>query len=342
MTAVVLAVDLGGTKVEAALVEPEGRIRHGSRHRAPTGLRTTGVQLEDAVRNVVRAALQAVQPGDVLSGAGIGAAGPVHRAAGTISPLNLAVSEFPITQIVADAVGARVPVQLGLDGQCIAVAEATFGAARDAESSVSMVVSTGVGGGIVLGRQQVYGDRGNAGHIGQMRVTTGWNGEPRSGTLEEIASGPAAVAWARARGWTGSSGEDLARDAEQSSKIAREAIVNSAEAIGNVLAGLSAVLDIELFVIGGGFSYAAADYPELVQATARRLAVLPATHNLVVKRAALGNDAPLVGAACLVGNGNGGRAWERTSKEPMRSAASLKGRDPRNNAESATMHTPEM
>lgn len=296
----VLAVDLGGTKVEAALIAADGTVVDGSRHRAPTGSGASADSLTDAVSRVVRRAAGSLPGGDRIRGMGIGSAGPVDVPGGTVSPLNLHVDRFPIVAVATRALALDVPVRLGLDGLCIALAEARYGAARDARSSVSFVVSTGVGGGIVWNGLPLEGERGNAGHIGQLRVTMDTDDGPRAGTLEDLAAGPGSVRWARTRGWSGSSGEDLARDAADGDVTARAAIVRSATAVGHALAGVSALLDIDRFVIGGGFSYASADYTEIVQSTSRQLAILPATRVIDVRRAALGVDAPLVGAACLV------------------------------------------
>ncbi len=294
-----LAVDLGGTKVEAALVR-DGVVLEGTRHRAPTGRSADADALTAAVRDVVGRTLAAVPAGARIDGAGIGSAGPVDRHAGTISPLNLPVEDFPLAWVVADVVGDDVPVVLALDGTCIALAEARYGAARDVDSSVSMVVSTGVGGGIVLGGAVVPGDSGNAGHVGQLRLAaTRPVDDPREDTVEEIASGPGSVRWARAQGWRGDTGEELSRAAAAGDEIARAAIVRSATAVGQGIASMGALLDVRRYVIGGGFSFVSSDYVELVQQAARAAPRHPATHAPQGGRAGRGGAAPLVGAACL-------------------------------------------
>ncbi|WES66056.1 ROK family protein [Microbacter sp. GSS18] len=295
-----LAVDLGGTKVEAALVADDGTIVAQSRHRAPTGPSAGADIVDAAVREVVEAALAAAASGASIAAVGIGSAGPIDRHAGTVSPLNLPLDGFPLVDSVRAALRDDVPVRLALDGTCIALAEARFGAAKDTADSVSMVVSTGVGGGIILDGRSVQGGSGNAGHVGQLRLSSrAPRGGARDGTLEEIASGPASVAWARDQGWAGTSGEDLARDAAAGHPVARAAIERSAEAVGQAVAGMLALLDIPRFVIGGGFSFVAPDYVALVEAAAHAAAVLPRGHEVRVLRAGLGGDAPLIGAACL-------------------------------------------
>ncbi|WP_267898516.1 ROK family protein [Agromyces laixinhei] len=90
-----------------------------------------------------------------------------------------------------------------------------------------------------------------------------------------------------------------AESAQTGDLVARAAIERSAKAVGQTLAGVCALLDVGLIVIGGGFSLVSGDYVHLVQQSARSAAVLPAARTVRVVRAALGSDAPLVGAALL-------------------------------------------
>ncbi|HEY8590414.1 MAG TPA: ROK family protein, partial [Naasia sp.] len=117
--------------------------------------------------------------------------------------------------------------------------------------------------------------------------------------LESIASGPSAVAWARERGFAGGSGEELAAASAAGDDIARAAIERSARAVGQAVASATALVDVEVVVIGGGFSHAAPDYLDLVRA-ARDRARHPALSRAEVVAAALGDEAPLIGAAALV------------------------------------------
>ena len=300
MNGLVLGVDVGGTKVEAALVDAKGVVLTQTRRRSATGPGAGTAELAAAVQSVVAGALEAQPPGCVLEAVGIGSAGPLHKAAETVSPLNLSVSDFPIVSVVRDVVGTTLPVRLALDGLCIALAESRFGAAVGVSASVSMVVSTGIGGGIVVEGVPLVGEHGNAGHIGQLRVSTDESPDSAAvGTLESVASGPASVAWAQKQGWMGRNGEDLGRSARSGDKLARAAIERSAKAVGQALAGVCALLDVGLIVVGGGFSYVSDDYVDLVELHARRAAVLPAAQTVNVVRAALGADAPLIGASLL-------------------------------------------
>ena len=298
---VALAIDLGGTKVEAALVTAAGEVLAHTVHRAPTGRTATRDDVAAAVRRVAASALDGLGHGDRLVGAGIGSAGPVDLEAGTVAPLNLpAIAGLPIVAIVR-ALAPGLPVRLALDGTCIALAEHGFGAARGARNALAMIVSTGVGGGLVIDGMPVTGVSGNAGHIGQVRLRRRADGQPNTdGTLEAIAAGPPSVAWARARGWSGATGEDLARDYAAGDEVAIAAVRRSAAAVGEAIASVSTLLDLDAAVVAGGFSNVAPDYIELVRAAADEIAVFDYSRRVRIAATGLDGRGPLVGAASLV------------------------------------------
>ncbi len=294
-----LAVDIGGTKLEAALVDAEGRIVPGSRARVATGRDADPARMRRALEEAIGTA-RAARP-DALAGVGVGTAGPLDLDAGTVAPVNMpGLAGFPLRATIAELVDA--PVELALDGQCIALAESRLGAGRGAGTMLGMVVSTGVGGGLVADGRRLGGATGNAGHVGQVRASER-DAEGRLLTVEDIASGPASVAWARAQGWQGTSGEELAAGWARGETIPREAVARSARAVGLLIADVWTLLDLDVAVIGGGFSRVSPDYVEQVAATAAGLSLLPYTRSPRVVRAELGDDAPLVGAASLVMRG---------------------------------------
>ncbi|RUQ03724.1 ROK family protein [Microbacterium sp. HSID17254] len=298
MSRYALAVDVGGTKMEAALVADDGTLVPGSRSRQPTGREATSASLTAAVDAIVRHALAALPADAELVGAGIGSAGPVDRTRGEILPVNMPLARgFGLVDAVgraaSTALGRDVPAVLGHDGGALALAESWLGATQQAGASLSIVVSTGVGGGFVVGGAYVPGASGNAGHLGQVRREGGL-------TLEEIASGPASAAWAREQGWSGATGEDLARDAEAGVAVARAAIERSARAVGEALADAATLVDLDVVAIGGGFSRVSADYIDLVQQALTASAVHEYSRRTRVVRSGLGDEGPLIGAAALV------------------------------------------
>lgn len=298
---VAIAVDLGGTKVEAAVVTTDGEVVEGSVFRSPTGRDRTRDQIGEAVRDVATSALGSLGPGDRLIGIGIGSAGPVDIASGTASPLNLPLAAgLPLVSII-ESVAPGLPIRLALDGTCIALAEHRFGAARGARNALAMVVSTGVGGGLVIDGMPVTGLSGNAGHIGQLRLRARTPGAPATdGTVEDIAAGPSTVAWARAEGWSGTTGEELAAAYAAGDAIAIAAVHRSAEAVGEAIASVSTLLDLDVAVVAGGFSAVAADYIDLVRVAAADSAVFPYARRVEVVSTGLDGRGPLVGAASLV------------------------------------------
>ena len=298
MTRLALALDLGGTKLDAALVSSEGEVLAASRNRVPTGRELTPAGMEQALRTTISTALGQLPADAEFVGVGVGSAGPIDLATGEISPVNMPLLHgFALapsaTRAVADVLG-RDDFATGFrhDGACIALAESWIGAAADARASLSIVVSTGVGGGIVLDGAPVGGASGNAGHLGQLVV-----GDV---TLEQLCSGPSSARWAQEQGWSGATGEDLARDAKAGDRIARAAIERSARFVGLGLANASTLLDLDVIAISGGFSRVSDDYVDLVGAALRETAVLPYAQATRVVRSALGDEGPLVGAAALV------------------------------------------
>ncbi|MGO2933758.1 ROK family protein [Microbacterium sp.] len=298
MTRYALAVDVGGTKLEAALVGEDGVLVPGSRSRQATGREATPVSMNAAIRAVVEHALAALPAGAELAGAGVGSAGPVDRDTGTIIPVNMPQARgYRLADAVRTAasavLGVDVPTVFGHDGGALALAESWLGATRGARASLSIVVSTGIGGGFVVDGQYVPGASGNAGHLGQMRREGGL-------TLEEIASGPASASWAQSQGWTGATGEDLARDAAAGDATARAAIERSARAVGETLADAATLVDLDLIAIGGGFSRVSDDYIDLVQAALTASAAHDYSRAARVVRSGLGDEGPLIGAAAFV------------------------------------------
>lgn len=305
MTDYALAVDLGGTKVEAALVESDGTLVPGSRHRRPTGATATSDELARSVTEAVQdavAALVTARRDDRVIGVGIGSAGPLVGSDGRVSPLNLpAWRGYPLGDLVASLV-PDVPVVTRIDGIAITLAETWVGAARGETNVMGMVVSTGVGGGLLVDGRTIAGPSGNAGHIGHVQVA---GHDERCacgarGCLEAIASGPRTVAWAKREGWQGETGEDLAASAAAGDPVARAAIERSATAVGQAIASTSALLDLDVVAIGGGFSHVSDDYIDIVARTVAGHSDFGFVTSTRVVRSGLSGEGPLIGAAALI------------------------------------------
>ena len=297
-TAPTLALDIGGTKIAAGLVDAEGQVLHENRH--PTPADGDPERVWAAAERAIAEALAAA--GGTVSGAGISSAGPIDLAAGTISPVNIAAWRgFPVRDRVAAAVPG-VPVRLAGDGLCMALGEHWRGAGQGAALLLGMVVSTGIGGGLVLDGVPYDGRTGNAGHVGHVVVDL--DGPACScggrGCVEAIASGPHLAAWARSQGWAGADARELADAAAAGDAIAVRAFDRGGRAIAAMIASVAAVCDLDLVVIGGGVANAGPVLFDPLRAALNDYAALDFITGLRVQPAALGGQAGLVGAAALL------------------------------------------
>ncbi len=302
MAQLALALDLGGTKVESALVDPGGSILPGTRFRQATGQGRSSRELAASVDSVVRKAIATLPAGAELLGAGIGSAGPLELRDGAVSPLNLkAWRGYPL-QAQLQAMLPGTPITLRMDGLCITLAEHWVGAAQGADNVMGMVVSTGVGGGLILGGRAVAGPSGNAGHIGHVEVAGFDDPCPCGGRgcLEAIASGPHTVAWARTQGFTGSTGEELGAAYAAGDPAARAAVKRSGTAIGRAIASATALVDLELVAIGGGFSHVAPELFDFIREPIVERREFAYVRAVRVVPSGLSDDGPLIGAAALV------------------------------------------
>jgi glucokinase len=307
----VLAIDVGGTKLAAALVDTEGRVADTARIDTPTGDRADAETLWRALDGLVSEVLESAGRPDVI-GVGVGCGGPMRWPAGEISPLNIpGWRDFPLRQRLRDAF-PDLPVRLRNDAMCVAIGEHWRGAGRGSDHVLGMVVSTGVGGGLVLGGRIVDGASGNAGHVGHVVVDP--QGPPCGcggrGCLEAIARGPAVVAWAERNGWRGAAGaggRELVEDARRGHDVAVAALHRAGSALGVAIASVTHLLDLEVVAIGGGLTQAGPLLLDPLEETFRAYAGLDYAKRVRVVAAALGQQAGLVGAAALVHEGD--RYW---------------------------------
>lgn len=293
----VLAVDIGGTKVDAAVVTAGGEVVRASVTRRPTGRAATRDEIARNIREAAAGALAAV-PQLHVGAVGVGSAGPIDRPVGAVSPLNLPQAAG---LVVADVLDGLVdgPVHLALDGTCIALAEHWRGALVGCRDAMAIVVSTGVGGGLLLDGRPAVGASGNAGHLGQTFVRTVEDDDVVASTLEAVAAGPGTVAWARSRGWEGESGLDLAASYRSGDEIAVAAVRRSAAAVGQAIAAATTLCDLEAVAIAGGFARVADDYIDLVRAAAQTASVHAYARRCRIVGSGLDGDGPLLGAAAL-------------------------------------------
>ena len=293
----VLAVDIGGTKVDAAVVSIDGEVVRESVSRRPTGRAADRAEIARNVRDAAEAALAAA-PDARVGAIGVGSAGPVDLPSRSVSPLNLPLAAG---LSIDDVLGGLVdgPIHLALDGTCIALAEHWRGALVGSDVAMAIVESTGLGCGFVLRGRPVTGASGNAGHLGQTFVRTIEGDEVVASTLEAVAAGPGTVAWARAQGWVGETGLDLAASHAAGDEIALAAVRRSASAVGQAIAAAATLCDLEAVAIAGGFSHVAPDYIDQVREAAQAASLHDYAKRCRIVGSGLDGDGPLLGAAAL-------------------------------------------
>jgi glucokinase len=282
---VILAIDIGGTKMAAGLMTMRGELVDRAQmivdHSIPAHeLFDSLAALADSM--MVRAAdHHRIRPVCV----GVGCAGPVAINAETVSPLNIPVwRDFPLRARLAEATG--LPVYGDLDAKSLALAEGWLGAAQGRSNFMAMVVSTGVGGGVVLNGQLVDGATGNAGHIGHMTVEP--NGRScvcgARGCLEAEASGRAIEAI------TGRSPTEPSYEIMQ----------RTGDLVGRAIATVCNLLDLDLAVVGGSVALGfGATFFNSAQSALDRHSQLEYSRGARVTPARLGDRGPLVGAGAV-------------------------------------------
>jgi glucokinase len=302
-----LALDIGGTKIAAAVVDAGGRLVTWARTPTPRDLDSEQLwrTLEALFTRVLAEA--GLDDSRELAGVGCGCGGPMEWPAGLVSPLNLpSWRGFPLRDRLAQRLPG-LPVRVHNDAICVAAAEHWRGAGRGHANMLGMVVSTGVGGGLILDGRLVSGASGNAGHIGHIVVdpedgpVCGCGGR---GCVEAIARGPALAAWAQAQGWRpdqpDASGKELADDAAQGHPVGLAAMRRAGRALGIGIASATSLCDLEVVSIGGGLSQAGPLLFDPLADALRAHARLDFTRQVQVVPAALGQSAGLVGAAALI------------------------------------------
>jgi glucokinase len=295
-----LCLDIGGTKIAAGLADPGGALVYTAIR--PTPADGSAEQVWAAVAAMIADALRAAD--GAVAAVGIASAGPIDLHSGSVTPININCWHgFPLRDRVAATVPG-VPVQLGGDGVCMALGEQWRGAGRGARFLLGMVVSTGVGGGLVLDGAPYAGRTGNAGHVGHVVVEL--DGQPCTcgghGCVETVAAGPSLVRWARANGWSaprGAAAEELADAAVAGDAVAMRAFRRGARAVAAMIASVAAVCDLDLVVVGGGVAKTGRLLFDPLRAALTDYAGLDFLAGLRVVPAELGGEAGLIGAARL-------------------------------------------
>jgi len=289
-----LAIDIGATKFAIAIVSASQEI--SLRQEIPAS------QLWDGLSQV----LQEIASNASLkvSQIGIGSAGPINTQSGTISPVNISAwREFPLVEKVQEIFPGVVIKMVG-DAVALAVAEHSIGAGKGSRNMLGMVVSTGIGGGIMVNDQPLEGDFGNAGFFGH-NVVGDYDGGcncGRIGCVEGYASGLSMVRYAKQLGWKGEDFIALSQSAREGDSFAIAAIEFGTEHLAKAIINISQIFDLHTVVVGGGVIEAGDIYwLPLQKALLLHSTSLNLAEPIKLRPAQLQRDAGLIGAAMVAG-----------------------------------------
>lgn len=289
----VLAVDIGGTKLAAAVVDRAGMLtrRVSTPTLTSTSAGTDGEELFAALAALVDD-VRATAGGDIV-GCGVGCGGPMSPGGVLVSPLNIAQwRSFPLRERLAAHLG--LPTFIDNDAKALTLGEGWIGAARGERNYLGMVVSTGVGGGIVVDGRMLEGASTNAGHIGHVIVEPGGRqcGCGARGCLEAEVSGSAI------RAITG-------KPAADASAAVRE---RTGTLVGRAVGSVVSLLDLRLVVIAGSVALGFGDtFFAAAQRELDAVCQIEFARGVRVRPAGSGALAPLVGAAAVAWRGLGQR-----------------------------------
>lgn len=285
-SSVCLVLDVGASKLGAALVDLQGALSCFAEAKTPDSNDPEEVFAE--VSSLLDGVVAEIVEAPVALG--VGSAGPMADGL-FVSPLNIpAWRGFPLRRRLEDRYG--LPTFMELDTKALALGEGWRGAAQGKDNYLAMVVSTGIGGGLVLDGRLVEGRTGNAGHVGHVLVRPG--GRPCScggrGCLEAEASG-----WAIA-----------AITGRSPSEAGPDVIERSGRLVGQALASVVNLCDLDLVVVAGSVAlgYGAPFFEAANHALAENSRQSYARTAQVVP-AGLGAKAPLIGCAAVAWRGLG-------------------------------------
>ena len=287
----VLAVDIGGTKLAAAVVDRAGSLTArastattalASTNPPGEGLFITLASLVDEVRSTA---------GGDLVACGVGCGGPMSAGGELVSPLNIAQwQSFPLRARLAAHLG--LPTFVDNDAKALTLGEGWIGAARGERNYLGMVVSTGVGGGIVVDGRLLEGASTNAGHIGHVIVEPGGRtcGCGARGCLEAEASGTAIMA-------------TTGQPAERASDEIR---ARTGTLVGRAVGSVMNLLDLRLAVVAGSVALGfGAPFFAAAQRELDAVCRIEFARGARIRAAGSGELAPLIGAAAVAWRGLG-------------------------------------
>jgi glucokinase len=292
MSAQVIGVDVGGTKILAGLVARDGTVLAHREH--PTPIESTDALL-DGLEAAVREHLD-----ESVVAVGFGIPSRIDQRAGiALGSVNIPLVEVPFRDLMHERLG--LPVAIENDANAAAIAEWKAGAARGTNDMVMLTLGTGVGGGLILAGKPYRGSIGAGGELGHIVIVH--DGAPCGcggrGHLESYVSGKAADEVAREAFGPAADAHRLVRLGNEGDPLALELLTEIGRKLGSGIASLINTFDPELIVIGGGFAAAGELLLEPAREVIEHEALKPMREDVRVVRAELGTLAGMIGAAMV-------------------------------------------
>ncbi|WEH43128.1 ROK family protein [Streptomyces sp. NBC_01218] len=295
----VVGLDLGGTKIAAALFAADGTVL--ARHTRPTPAEDGA----SAVLDALAGAAAEVDPGGLATVLGIAAAGVVDPRSGTVTSATDSIAGWAGTRL-GPGLADRTGLPVACDNDVRATAGPELAALGDPHGSLLFAaVGTGVGGAVAVDGRMLQGAGGVAGHLGHMASADAAGlpctcGAEATGHLEVIASGPGITAhYERLTGALVDRLETVAARAAGGDRAAVLAITTGATALGRVLGGLANALGPDRVVVGGGVPRIGPVYGRALTAAFTAELMPPLRGRLVPEPPLFGHDAAVLGAAAL-------------------------------------------
>lgn len=305
----VFGVDVGGTTVKMGLFNVDGEVldkweikthtENGGEAILPDIAASALAKLEE--KNIVK---------DEVAGIGIGIPGPINDEGVVPHTANLGWGYKEVTRELEELTG--LPCKGGNDANVAALGEAWKGGAAGYSNVVMVTLGTGVGGGIIIGGKIITGSNGAGGEIGHLHVDDnipGYCGCGNQGCLEQVASATGITNLAN-QALAASDKPSMLREGEVSAKtvfdavkaddeLAKEIAERFGKYLGTALANITAIVDPQAIVIGGGVSKAGPILLEYVEKYYQKYC-FKSCRNVKFTLATLGNDAGIFGSAKLV------------------------------------------
>lgn len=295
----VIGVDIGGTKIDAGIVDAEANVL--GRARRSTPVQRGGGEILRAVAELVDELSDGGS--NRIAAVGVGAPGVVEPATGSVISATDIVPGWQGVQVrreLRQRVG--LPVSVDNDVRAMSYGEARLGAGRDRERVLYVSVGTGLGGALSHAGRLVHGNQGTAGEIAHLLVPAEGAlpcGCGRLDHLEAVAAGPAiAATYAHRTGRSGVEMTDVVHRMRFGDEQARAVVVEAAGLLGRTLSGLVTALDVDALVVGGGVARIGGELFEPLSA-ALNAETIPEWRDTPVLPTRLGTDAPILGAALL-------------------------------------------